>query len=283
MRRNSWKPRASRPSSCCTYSKLTVSSPRNLARSGSQRRHRDFAEALVRIEQYGRIETLETRQHAPIRIVHDALRVLVGPRAEQHADHHIVLGPGQVFAQQLVGKARQSLIHFIGEFVAHRVAAVAVADLGFLGDLANQARNKPRLVDQAKIAEEFDFGLNVHPAGKKSMGLVAVSAATSFASNLNSLIRETSFSSNTGSCSSEEITLAAVMSPDGAMVSSITTLPCKAGLSRNARAYMASMAPLFLVKTRAISSALREALPLPPARVAAWPEAPRFGSLTCVV
>ena len=43
------------------------------------------------------------------------------------------------------------------------------------------------------------------------------------------------------------------------------------------------MAPLFLVNTSAISSALREALPLPPARVAAWPEAPRFGSLTCVV
>jgi hypothetical protein len=32
---------------------------------------------------------------------------------------------------------------------------------------------------------------------------------------------------------------------------------------------MASMAPLFLVNTSAISSALREALPLPPARVAA--------------
>ena len=79
------------------------------------------------------------------------------------------------------------------------------------------------------------------------------------------------------------MTRAAVMSPDGAMVNSITTLPCSAGLSRSARAYMASMAPLFLVNTRAISSALREALPLPPARVAAWPEAPRFGSLTCVV
>ena len=46
---------------------------------------------------------------------------------------------------------------------------------------------------------------------------------------------------------------------------------------------MASMAPLFLVNTRAISSALREALPLPPARVAAgWPDA-RVGSLTCAV
>jgi hypothetical protein len=38
-----------------------------------------------------------------------------------------------------------------------------------------------------------------------------------------------------------------------------------------------------LVNTNAISSALREALPLPPPRVAAWPPVPMFGSFTCVV
>jgi hypothetical protein len=52
----------------------------------------------VRIQQYRRIETLEAGQHAPVRVVHDALRVLVGTRAQQHADHDIILRPGQVFA-----------------------------------------------------------------------------------------------------------------------------------------------------------------------------------------
>jgi hypothetical protein len=45
---------------------------------------------------------------------------------------------------------------------------------------------------------------------------------------------------------------------------------------------MASMAPLFLVNTSAISSALREALPLPPPRVAPRPDA-SVGSFTCPV
>ena len=67
-------------------------------------------------------------------------RVLVGARAQQHADHHIVLRPRQILAQQLIAEARQSLAHFIGELVAHGVAAVAVADLGFFGDFADQAR-----------------------------------------------------------------------------------------------------------------------------------------------
>ena len=110
-------------------------------------------QVLVGIQQHRRIEALEARQHAPVGVVHDALRVLVGARAEQHADHHIILRPRQILAQQLVSEARQPLVHFVGELVAHRVAAVAVADLGLLGDLANQARNEPGLVDQAKSAK----------------------------------------------------------------------------------------------------------------------------------
>src|SRR5450755_411461 len=235
------------------------------------------------IQQNRGIETFKTRQDAPIRVVHDALRIFVGTRPQQHADHDIVLRARCVFAQELVGKARQSLAHLVGEFVANGVTAIAVADLGFFGDFTNQARDKSSLIDEAKVAEELDFGLNVHPAGKKSMGLVAVKAATSLASNLKRRIRASSLFSNSGSLSSEETIRAAVISPEGAMVSSMTTLPCRAGLSRSARAYSASMDPLFLVNTKAISSALREALPLPPARVAAWPEAPRLGSFTCVV
>ena len=45
---------------------------------------------------------------------------------------------------------------------------------------------------------------------------------------------------------------------------------------------MASIAPLFLVNTRAISSALREALPLPPAAGAPALPVASVGSLTCV-
>src|SRR5271168_3827045 len=236
----------------------------------------------MRIQKYRRIEAFEARKNATVGILHDALRSLVGPRPQQHADYDVVLRARGIFTQQLVHEARQTLIHLIGEFEAQRVIAVR-ADLCFLGDFANQARNKSRLVEQSKVAEELDFGLNVHPAGKKSMGLVAVSAATSFASNLNRRMRASSLFSNSGSLSSDEMTCAAVMSPDGAMVSSMTTLPCRAGLSRRARAYIASMAPLFLVNTRAISSEPREALPLPPARVPAWPPAANVGSLICAV
>src|SRR3984893_4910718 len=236
----------------------------------------------MRVEQYGRIEAFEAGENAAVGVLHDALRVLVGARAQQHANDDIVLRPREILAQYLIREARQSLIHFIRETQTHGVVAVSGAHLGFLGDLENQARDESGLVDQAQVAEKLDFRLNVHPAGKKSMGLVAVSVATSLASNLNRRIRASSLLSNSLSPISEETMRAAVMSPEGAMVNSSTTLPCSAGLSRRARAYMASMAPLFLVNTKAISSALRDALPLPPALVA-WPDAPKFGSFTCVV
>src|SRR5208282_5855005 len=148
---------------------------------------------------------------------------------------------------------------------------VTRAHLGLLAYFADQTHDEARLVDEAQVAEKLDFGLDVHPAGKKSMGLVAVRGATSFGSNLNIRMRASSFASNSGSLSSLDTIRAEVMSPDGAMVISRTTLPCSAGLSRSARAYMASMAPLFLVNTSAISSEPREALPLPPARVPGWP------------
>src|ERR1700676_2392919 len=237
----------------------------------------------MRDEQYGGIEALERGEDSAVGVLHDAFRVLVGARAQQHANHDIVLRAREILTQYLIGEARQSLTHFIRESKTHRVVAVSGAHLGFLGNFENQARDESGLVDQGQVAEELDFRLDVHPAGKKSMGLVAVSAATSLASNLNRRMRASNLLSNSLSPSSEETTRAAVMSPDGAMVNSSTTLPCSAGLSRSARAYMASMAPLLLVNTNAISSALREGLPLPPPRVAPWPDAPKFGSLTCVV
>src|SRR5580698_5167459 len=277
MRASSCRPRANPPNSCCICSNRTPPSLRIRPNEPG------VSKSSVRVEQHRGVEALETREHAPISVLHDAFRVLIGPRPEQHADDHIVLRPCGIFAQQLVGETRQALIHFVRESQAQCIVAVAGAHFGFFGDFENQARDEAGLVDQAQVAEELDFGLNVHPAGKKSIGLVAVNAATSLASNLNRRMRASNLASNSLSLSSEETTRAAVMSPEGAMVSSSTTLPCNAGLSRRARAYMASMAPLFLVNTRAISSALREALPLPPPRVAACPDAPRFGSFTCVV
>ncbi len=57
------------------------------------------------------------------------------------------------------------------------------------------------------------------------MGLVAVSVATSLASNLNRRMRASNLDSNSGSLSSLDTMRAAVMSPEGAMVISRTTLP----------------------------------------------------------
>src|SRR5208282_5852967 len=95
---------------------------------------------------------------------------------------------------------------------------VTRGDLDFFTQLADQTHDEARLVDHAQVAEKLDFGLDVHPAGKKSMGLVAVRVATSFGSNLNRRMRASSFASNSGSFSSLDTMRAAVISPDGAMV-----------------------------------------------------------------
>src|SRR6202035_202723 len=267
------RPPVNPPSSCCICSNPTPPKPASPRQELGPR---------TGVEQYGGIEALEAGDDAAVGVLHDALRVLVGARAQQHANDDIILRASGILAQYLVGEARQALIHFIGESQAQRIVAVARADLGLFGNFKNQARDETGFVDQSQVAEELDFRLNVHPAGKKSMGLVAVRVATSLASNLNRRMRASNLLSNSLSLSSVETMRAAVISPDGAMVNSSTTLPCRAGLSRSARAYIESIAPLFLVNTRAISSALRDALPLPPARVA-WPEAPKFGSFTWVV
>jgi hypothetical protein len=130
--------------------------PRCAARSRTPRKPKQVSESsleaasgsslcLVGIEQDRGIETFKTGQNAAVRIVHDALRIFVAARSQQHADHHIILWARRVFTQELVSKARQSLAHFIGEFETHRV--MAVADFRFLGDLANQARDEASLID----------------------------------------------------------------------------------------------------------------------------------------
>src|SRR5208337_2698966 len=107
-----------------------------------------------------------------------------------------------VLAQQLVGEPCQSLVDLIGESHAAQVLPVARPHLGLLRHLADQADDESSLVDHPQIAEEFDFGLDVHPAGKKSIGLVAVNVATSLASNLNRRMRASSLLSNSGALSS---------------------------------------------------------------------------------
>src|SRR5580704_16724288 len=112
------------------------------------------ARLLVRIQQY---RGIETRDHAPIRVLHDALGALVGARSEQHANHDIVRRTGGVLAQQLVTEARQPLDHLIGESQTRGLVAVARSDFGLLGHFADQARDEARLVDHAEIAEELDL------------------------------------------------------------------------------------------------------------------------------
>src|SRR5690606_5805583 len=76
---------------------------------------------------------------------------------------------------------------------------------------------------------------NERQAGKKSIGLVVVTGATSFASKRNSITRCTSFCSRSGSPSSDETTSHAVTVPSGAIVSRSTTLPSSDGFSLSAR------------------------------------------------
>ncbi len=72
---------------------------------GRRRRHAgDRAQAarrrpLARVEQHRGVEALEAGQHAAVGIVHDALGILVGARAEQHADHDVILRTRQILAQ----------------------------------------------------------------------------------------------------------------------------------------------------------------------------------------
>src|ERR1035441_681986 len=100
---------------------------------------------------------------------------------------------------------------------------VTRAHFGLLTYFADQTHDEARLVDQAQVAEKLDFGLDVHPAGKKSMGLVAVRGATSFGSNLKTRMRARSFASNSGSFRSLDTLSAAAMPPPGAMETSTTS------------------------------------------------------------
>ena len=43
------------------------------------------------IQQHRRIEAFEARENPAVGVVHDALRVLVGARAQQHADDDVIL------------------------------------------------------------------------------------------------------------------------------------------------------------------------------------------------
>ena len=67
------------------------------------------------------------------------------------------------------------------------------------------------------------------------MGLLTVSGSTSPGLNLMRRTRATIFFSSSGSLSSLDTTRHIVISPDGAMVNSSTSLPCSSGWSRNAR------------------------------------------------
>src|ERR1700679_3894967 len=147
---SSCKRPAKPPSNCAICSKPMPSGP-------TSRPPERFESSARVVQQHRRVEALEAGENAAIGVLHDALGVLVGTRPEQHTDDDVVLWARRILAQYLVGKTRQSLVHFVRETQPHRVLAVAGAHLGLLGDLENQARDEPCLVDQAQVAEELDF------------------------------------------------------------------------------------------------------------------------------
>src|SRR5450631_653830 len=103
---------------------------------------------LVRIQQHRGVVALETGEHAAVGILDDALRILVGARAQEHADHDVVLGPRAVFAQELIAETSQPLVDFIGESQPREIVAVAGTHLRFLSDLDYQTHDESGLVDQ---------------------------------------------------------------------------------------------------------------------------------------
>src|ERR1700723_3107731 len=115
---SSCKRPANPPSNCAICSKATRFDP--------TARPPERSESSTRVvQQHRRVEALEAGENAAIGVLHDALGVLVGARAEQHANDDVVLGTRRILAQYLVGETRQPLIHFIGEAQAHRIVAVA--------------------------------------------------------------------------------------------------------------------------------------------------------------
>jgi len=68
-----WRPRVNRRNSCCTCSKPTRINRRSPKRAA-------FSRNLSEDQQHRGIEAFETRQDAPIRVVHDALRIFIGTR-----------------------------------------------------------------------------------------------------------------------------------------------------------------------------------------------------------
>ena len=74
-----------------------------------------------------------------------------------HYQPQVDLRTGRIFAEQLIGEARQTLRHLVGKLETRGFTAVALTHLGFLGNLANQARDEARLVDQAEVRKKLYF------------------------------------------------------------------------------------------------------------------------------
>src|SRR5262249_18071038 len=142
----------------------------------------------------------------------------------------------RVLTQDLVGETADAVLQLVDETqhagLQHLVLRRAIGGPRFLCQFMREQRQETGLVHGKQVAEVVDLGLQVHQAGKKSMGLVVVMVSTSLASKRNSFTRATSLRSRSSSFSSLDTMRHWVTSPDGAMVISSTTLPCRVGVLR---------------------------------------------------
>src|SRR5256885_7229911 len=196
--------------------------------------------------EHRRIEALESLDSARVGVVHQPLGHLVGPRRQQHPQHHVIRRTRRLLGQQLLDDAGQTMVQLVDESqvrtVVHLVRAGAVGGARLLRELVQEQIQQSRLVDEPQLLIELDFGIEIHGAcwryaGKKSMGLVVVTVSTSLASKRNRRTSAMILRSRSWSLSSLETMRHMVTSPVGAMVNSSTSLPCSSALSRSARAY----------------------------------------------
>src|SRR5882672_4760054 len=214
-------------------------------RSGSPERHWSGLRAggrrrYSRAHQHGRIEALESLDGARVGVEHQPLGHLVGPGRQQHTQYHVIRRAGRLLGQQLFDDACQTMVQLVDEAqvrsVVHLVRVGTVGAARLFREFVQEQIQQSRLVEEPQLRIELDFGIEVH-AGKKSMGLVVVTASTSLASKRNRRTSAMILRSRSGSLSSLETMRHMVTSPVGAMVNSSTSLPCSSALSRSARAY----------------------------------------------
>ena len=171
-------------------------------------------------------------------------------------------------SMSLVMRLHISLANRSRAGVVHRVLRRAVRGARLGGELATESSPSaapcPAVADLACSRRFRTAGSRraVYAAGKKSMGLLTVSGSTSAGLKRIRRTRATIFFSSSGSLSSLDTTRHIVISPDGAMVNSSTSLPGelrllaqRAAIERVQRALVAVEHDLdFLARARSLAA-----------------------------